>query len=72
MEIKPADNSPFEINIAKQDNKGAFYFDNKNGVLRSSDVSQKLQMKIKIMKQEIVQNVETTVTMEPPKSSTAK
>jgi Family of unknown function (DUF6263) len=72
MDIKPAANSPFEINIAKQDNKGAFLFDNKNGVLSSSEVGQKIQMKIKVMNQEIVQNIETNVKMGQAKPAATK
>lgn len=63
MEIQPKPDSPIEVKIASQDVVGGYDFDNKAGVLASSNVQQKVQMLIKVQGMEIVQNLENAVTM---------
>jgi Family of unknown function (DUF6263) len=70
MAITPAENAQVDIAITKQDNKGSFLFDNKAGILRASGVVQKIQMKVKVGGQEILQDIESTVKMDQAKAST--
>ncbi len=72
LDLKPADNSPVQINIAKQDAKGSFLFDNKDGVLRSSELTQKLQIKTAFMGNGSVVDIETTAKMNPAQTTGTK
>jgi hypothetical protein len=63
-EIKPAEGGPFEIKILAQDNKGGFRFDRKAGILRGSELTQKMTMQISVQGQEIVQEVDSTTKMD--------
>ncbi len=75
IDLKPADKIPFEISLTKQDNTGTTLFlDNKTGVLRSFRAGRRrLQMKtVKMQNMERVLDIETTMTMEQPKSAASK
>jgi hypothetical protein len=67
VDLKPSDNPQVTVKVKSQDNQGAFYFDNADGYLRGSEVNQKMELGLTVMDQELVQNVETSVKMEPTK-----
>ncbi len=71
VEIKPEDNAPIVMTVTEQDNKGAFSFDNAEGILRRSELNQAMKMGISAMGQEFVQEVKTSTKMElvPPGST---
>lgn len=55
--------SSLGIDIKSQDNEASFLFDNKAGILRSSQVRQVMTMAGKIMDQDFSQDMKTTVSM---------
>jgi hypothetical protein len=70
LDIQPKDGVPFEIKVTAQDSKGAFRFDRKAGVLRGSDLTQKMEMRITTNGQVILQNVDTATKMEQTQTTT--
>jgi hypothetical protein len=57
------DNLPVKIKLKSQDNKGTAYFDNTAGKLVETNMTQKLEMEISAMGQDIVQKMTQTVTL---------
>jgi hypothetical protein len=70
LDIQPKEGVPFEIKVTKQDSKGTFRFDRKAGVLRGSELTQNMEMRITANGQEIIQNVDTATKMEQTQSQT--
>jgi hypothetical protein len=64
VSLKPDSDSKLEIKIVKQDGKGSFLFDNTAGYVKRSLVTQKVEMQIKLMNNEVAQNTETSTAME--------
>jgi hypothetical protein len=62
--IEPKEGSPLEIKVTSQDTKGHYRFDNAAGNLKSSEVNQKMSMKLMAQGQEIAQDLESNVKME--------
>jgi hypothetical protein len=67
VDIKPKPDAPFQASLTSQDNKGSFFFDNKGGYLMGSEITQKMKMALKVQGQEVVQDIESTMTMEQSK-----
>lgn len=44
LDVEPKAGSNFEIKVKSQEQKGRYVFDNSNGVLKSSEVVQKMSM----------------------------
>ncbi len=61
--IEPAKNSPVEIKVTSQEMKGHYRFDNTAGILKSSDVVQKMKMTVNAGGQQIEQEIESTVKL---------
>lgn len=67
--IEPKEDSPIAIKVASQDSKGVFHFDSNAGILRGSELTQKMRLQLKVADGELMQDVESTVKMEQaPKS----
>lgn len=64
VDLDPKEGLPVSIKIGEQDSKGSFRFDNKAGRLKGSDLTQTLKMEIKAGDQQLVQVVETNVTLD--------
>ncbi len=64
--------SELGIDIKSQDNEASYVFDNKAGVLRSSEVRQVMKMGGQIMGQDFSQDMKTTVTMKLTDGASAK
>jgi hypothetical protein len=63
FEFKPEPNSPFSVVLKAQEGKGAIFFDNVEGMLRGSEINQKIQMDFSVMNQDYTLDTETTITM---------
>jgi hypothetical protein len=72
VDLEPKEGQPFTVKIADQEGKGSFRFDNKAGLLKGSEMNQRLKMEIKAGDQQIVQTVVTTVTMDLTGSPSSK
>jgi hypothetical protein len=63
MSLEPAADNKIDVKIGAQDGKGTFIFDNKAGRVATSNVSEKVDMTISVMNQQITQNLETSTSM---------
>ena len=72
LDLKPMAETPAQIQLKSQDNKGAFYFDNAAGQLQGSEVNQKMQMSVSVQGREATQDVESSVRMEQTRPETGR
>lgn len=61
--LEPTPGNNVEIKLASQEGKGTFAFDNKAGRVTESSVSQKIEMSITVMNNQIAQSTDTTSNM---------
>lgn len=61
-EFKTDPDAPFEMRVEEQDGTGSFAFDNAAGILRSSEVTQKLTAVITVQGQEVTSVSESSAT----------
>ncbi len=61
--LEPDPKSNLDIKVVKQEGKGTFYFDSKAGRVSSSNVTEKIDMLIKVMNAEINQSTDMSTTM---------
>ena len=63
LTLQSNENSPAQIKLKSQDNKGSAYFDNAAGRLVETNMIQKLEMGVSIMGMELSQKMDQTVTL---------
>jgi hypothetical protein len=61
--LESKENSPAQIKLKSQDNKGTAYFDNAVGRLVETNMAQKLEMTVSVMGMELGQKMDQTVTL---------
>jgi hypothetical protein len=64
VDLEPKADSPAEIKVKSQEMKGHYKFDNADGILKSSEVVQKMGLLLTVQGQEITQDLESTIKME--------
>jgi hypothetical protein len=73
VKIEPKEGVPLEIKVTSQDTKGHFRFDNAAGILKASDLVQKMSMTLTVGGgQQINQDMETTTKFELKKGGDSK
>jgi hypothetical protein len=72
VEMEPKAGSPVELKVTSQEMKGHYLFDNAAGVLKSTDVAQKMLMMVTVSGQQFEQNLESTVKMELKNNGASK
>ncbi len=72
VEIEPTKDAPVELKLTAQEMKGHYRFDNTAGILKSTDVVQKMTMTVNANGQQIDQDIESTVKLELKKNSGSK
>ena len=71
IELKTNPGGNIEVKINNQEGKGSFFFDNKVGRISRSSVTEKLELVFKLEGKEIIQNNETTTSMDLAKGQEA-
>jgi hypothetical protein len=64
VDLVPKADTPAEIKVKSQEMKGHYTFDNTDGILKSSNVVQKMGLMFTVQGQEIAQDLESTIKME--------
>jgi hypothetical protein len=72
VDIEPKEGSPVDVKVTSQEMKGHYFFDNSAGVLKSTDVAQKLSLALTVGGNEIAQDLQSTVKMELKDRAAAK
>ncbi len=72
IEIEANKDAPVELKVTAQEMKGHYRFDNTAGILKSTDVVQKMTMTVNANGQQIDQDVESTVKLDLKKNSGSK
>ena len=72
VKIEPKEGVQLEIKVTSQDTKGHYRFDNAAGILRASDMAQKMSMTLTVGGQQINQDMETTTKFELKKGGDSK
>ena len=64
VDLEPKADAPADIKLKSQEMKGHYTFDNTDGILKSSNVVQKMGLMLTVQGQEIAQDLESTTKME--------